>query len=215
MKPEELTIEQVSKAIDWHPDGWEGNCYAVACQILKAGLVKGRAVYGAWYGGINKSGYWAHRAGTPFVRHGWIELPDGRILDPTRWSFEAVEPYIWIGPGDSREYDEGNNTLAERMLPRNPWPEPDGSKTYRFELLAEIVRDVEHYGAELTDEEIDGLDYRHIDCDLTGPQVLWLANFPLTLYGNRDHAREVYTQIAEHGFQAYVPMDNWKAVMGE
>jgi len=214
MNPEELTIEQAAKAIDWPVEKWEGNCYAVACQILKAGLVDGRAVYGAWYGDINTDGYWKHRAGGLFVRHGWIELPDGRILDPTRWSFEAVEPYIWIGPGDSREYDEGNNTLAEMMLSRNPWPEPDGSKTYPFELLAEIVRDLEHYGAELTDEEIDGLDYRHIDCDLTGPQVFWLANFPLTLYSSRDHAREVYTQVAEHGFQAYVPMDNWKAVMG-
>lgn len=213
MDPTTLTIEQVEDALDWPVEDWEGNCYAVACQMLKAGLVEGRAIYGAWYGVIDPNGYWRHRAASPFVRHGWVALPDGRILDPTRWSFEGAAPYIWIGPGDTPDYDEGNNTLAEMMLSRNPWPEPDGSKTYRFELLAEIVREVEHHGAELTDEEIDGLDYNHIECHLTGPQVFWLANFPITLYSTRDYAREVFTQIEEHDFKAYVPMDNWEAVM--
>lgn len=215
MSPEQLTVEHVEKALNWPAPQWQGQCYAVATQLVKHGLVEGRAVYGAWYGAINPEGWWEYKAGTPFVRHGWVLLPDGRILDPTRWSFEGVEPYIWIGPGDAPEYDEGNNTLSEMMLSRTPWPEPDGSKTYRFELMAEIVREVEHHGAELTEDEIDGLDYNHIECHLTGPQVFWLANFPITLYSTPDYAREVYTQIEEHGFRAYVPLDNWKAVMGK
>jgi hypothetical protein len=37
----------------------------------------------------------------------------------------------------------------------------------------------------------------------------------MTLYSSRDYAREVYTQIAEHDFKAYIPMDNWNAVMGK
>lgn len=214
MKPEELTIDQIARSIQWQPERWEGNCYAVASQMLRAGLVEGRAVYGAWYGEVDSSGYWAHRVGTPFVRHGWIELSDGRILDPTRWSFEAVEPYIWIGPGDSREYDEGNNTLAEVMLSRNPWPETDENQTYRFKLMSEIVRDLERRGAELIDEEVDGLNYTHLDCDLTKAQVFWLANFPVTLYSSPYHAREVFTQIHEHGFRTFIPLDNWNRVMG-
>ena len=214
MDPEKLTIGQVVAALDWPTVGWEGNCYAVATQIVKARLVEGRAVYGAWTG-LATSRYWAHKAHHPFIRHGWIVLSDGRILDPTRWSFEGVPPYIWIGRKDHEEYDEGNNGLAEMVLARTPWPEPDDSKTYRFELLSEIVREVERHGAELTEDEIDGLDYSHIDCDLTGPQVFWLANFPITLYSSLDHAREVFTQIGEHDFKAYVPMDNWARVMGQ
>lgn len=222
MEPEQITVEIAVKALDWPIEKWEGNCFAVASQFVKQGLVEGEAVYGAWYGDINTKGYWRHRAGGPFVRHGWVLLPDGRILDPTRWSFEGVEPYIWIGPGDSPEYDRGNNRLQEMVLNRTPWPHfDDGTGEHLFELLPEIVDDLEGGGARLRDpldpDQMgrDPLDCSHYRLTLTREQVFWIANFPLTRFSTRHHAFEVYTQIEEHGLAAYIPIDNRNAVMGE
>jgi len=222
MEPEQITIEAAVKAMDWPVEKWEGNCFAVATQLVKSGLVKGEAVYGAWYGEINPLGYWGGRAGGMFVRHGWVLLPDGRILDPTRWSFEGVEPYIWIGSGDAKEYDHGNNRLQEMVINRTPWPHfDDGTGEYLFELLPEIVDDLENGGAVLRDPfdpeqmERDPLDFSHYRLTLTREQVFWIANFPLTRFSTKQHAREVYIQIGEHKLDAYIPIDNRRAVLGK
>ena len=37
--------------------------------------------------------------------HTWIEKLDGTVVDPTRWVFEGVWPYIYEGPRDW--YDKG------------------------------------------------------------------------------------------------------------
>lgn len=100
MRPEELTIPLIEKAIQWPVATWEGNCYTVACAIVEAGLIKGRAVYGHYKGPVADTGYWAKRKGQLFQRHGWIMLEDDRIMDPTRWSFEDKEPYIAIFEDD-------------------------------------------------------------------------------------------------------------------
>ena len=87
-------------------DDWRGNCFALAAQAVTHGIVEGRAVYGTWRGPISEDSIFFEHQGE-FVIHGWVNLPDGRICDPTRWVFEAVEPYIYIGKND--HYDEGVN----------------------------------------------------------------------------------------------------------
>jgi hypothetical protein len=91
-----LTIKSV-------PENWKGNCFAVATLIAESGLIQNAtAVYGHWLG---KAGsYFSHKGLAGFIQHGWVLLEDGRILDPTRWVFEDVEPYIFIG----RPPDENN-----------------------------------------------------------------------------------------------------------
>jgi hypothetical protein len=95
-KPERLTIAEVERAIGLKTSEWHGNCYSIACSILRAGLVEGRPAYGHYLGPVASTGYWASRRGSKFQRHGWIVLNDGRILDPTRWSFEDKKPYLAI-----------------------------------------------------------------------------------------------------------------------
>lgn len=219
-RPEDLTIGYVEKALDWPVEKWEGNCFAVASQMVKQGVVEGKAVYGAWHGLLNSRGYWKNKAGVPFVRHGWVILADGRILDPTRWSFEAVAPYIWIGRGDHEEYDRGHNRYQEEHM--QPWPDSDdGERELLFELLPEVVDDLDNRGARLRDPldpdqmDRDSLDCEHYRLTLTHKQAFWLANFPLTWFSSEHNAREVYTQIAEHGFVGFIPIDNYNAVCGE
>src|SRR5688572_27046285 len=99
-----LTVSQVEKAIGVPVDKWSGNCYSIACSILRARLVKGRPAYGHWLGPVHPKSPFYSRSRAPFQRHGWIVLEErgahaqrpGLVLDPTRWVFEAAEPYIYV-----------------------------------------------------------------------------------------------------------------------
>ena len=83
-----------------------GRCDVVVDYYLKHG-VQGVRKDGVWTGPKGKlwgmRGRWRQDAqGRPV--HVWIELPDGSVLDPTRWAFEGAWPYVYSGPADC--YDE-------------------------------------------------------------------------------------------------------------
>ena len=42
------------------------------------------------------------------LRHCWIELDDGRVVDPTIWTITCEEPYIYIGENNGK-YVNGQN----------------------------------------------------------------------------------------------------------
>ncbi len=94
--------------------GWAGRCYAVSAAAVDRGLVSGVAVYGHFLGKISPRSYFASRRGWPFVRHGWVRLPDGRVLDLTRWTFTGRAPYVYAGRNRG-EYDEGGNECRARL----------------------------------------------------------------------------------------------------
>lgn len=75
-------------------DKWGGHCYQVAVALVRKGVVLGEVVTGYYDDGEN------------VTDHCWIKLPDGTILDPTRFWLEDKEPYIFQGPADDH-YDEG------------------------------------------------------------------------------------------------------------
>jgi len=101
----------VEQAIGIPVSMWPGNCFAIATKMVDAGVVDGKPEYGIWTGPIDE--------GSPFkgrliARHGWVRMPDDQICDPTRWVFENVEPYIYVGPED--HYDMGAADLREGVL---------------------------------------------------------------------------------------------------
>lgn len=110
-----MTI-QIDDVLEIMPDqlksfeSWKGNCYAIATAIVEDGLIEGKAEYGVWEGPIAEGSYFY---GKLISRHGWIRLPDGQICDPTRWVFENVAPYIYVGPDDY--YDMGAARLREQF----------------------------------------------------------------------------------------------------
>lgn len=113
-----LDPEAVAAAIKIPVSEWPGNCYAIACQMVEAGLVTGRAVYGHYLGRIRPGTLFY---GKPIVHHGWVVTADEQIIDPTRWVFEGVAPYIhYATTANSHEYDEGGNVFL--LTQRRPAP---------------------------------------------------------------------------------------------
>jgi hypothetical protein len=201
------TVEAVEQGIGMKAKKWAGRCHEVACKVLKARLAYGTERYGHYYGPV-ATGYSRH--GLPFQRHGWIEALDGTVIDPTRWVFEGVEPYIYHGPAD--DYDAGGERVAAGMLrpyPKAPDPAADLSEAQREMLRRPIPLDLpagpaRERLAELTDGQV---------ADFTLDQVFWMANLPVSSW--RGHARAIYEAIAEAGQKALIPYDNWRMAMDE
>jgi hypothetical protein len=105
--PNALDPDLVSIRIGVPLDHWFGQCHMVAVLIHHAGLVGGSVCYGKYRGDISTKSP-LHGVTT---RHGWIEV-DGQVYDPTRWVWEGVEPYIYLGSGD--EYISSQRERAIR-----------------------------------------------------------------------------------------------------
>ncbi len=75
---------------------WKGNCYCIASKIVNEDILmtECRAIYGHYLGPVSSKSCFSDRKHMPFISHGWIELSNRDIVDPTRWVFEAKEPYI-------------------------------------------------------------------------------------------------------------------------
>ncbi len=177
---EKMNPEEVALAIGSPVQSWYGNCFAIATKMVDAGLVEGTPVYGHWLGPVDEEGFFGPRKGMDFQHHGWILRPDGTIVDPTRWVFENVEPYIYEGEND--HYDEGGNNFLEETMGEMPPFDPE--------------------------EAIEGFTFPQMEQERWSiRQVMWVANLPYHLlwdpYGT-------YKKIEEIGFKAFVPIDNWR-----
>jgi hypothetical protein len=188
-------VQAVAAAIEMPITEWPGNCYAVACKVLAAGLLIGRAVYGHYLGPI-RPGTMFH--GKPIVHHGWIETPDGRIVDPTRWVFMGAAPYIHEATSPCPDYDEGGNVWL--LSRQRPAPEHDpGSDSVEmptaFRPLASSL-----------------LSRQQVQSRLTTMEAHWLATLSLIALGDR--AKPLYEALVALGFAALIPIDNRRKVLG-
>lgn len=228
--PENVTIEIIEKAIRCKSRNWHGNCYAIACKIVESGLVKGRPVYGHWFGKVAKTGYWADRRNQPFQRHGWVELDDGRILDPTRWSFEDEEPYVYIAELTSpflcncghvtEEHEHGffrkcsececldfetesceYDEGGNRLRMMTKNPPP------QFHKSDKVVHLEMRTEARLFMMGILGQPQ-----EITVPMVFWLGNLSLQDLG--PFAKDIYKSLVNAGWSSVIPIDNRMKVLG-
>ena len=102
----ELDITVVEKRIKVPSSKWKGRCFEIASALVDANLVKGVAVYGHWIGPIARSSHFADRRQMGFTNHGWVILEDNEtVVDPTRWVFEARQPYIFVGKKEMECFD--------------------------------------------------------------------------------------------------------------
>lgn len=198
------TIRQAEKAIGWPVEKWRGNCYAVACAFVRHGLVEGTPRYGLWHGPIVAGSIFA---GKPFTHHGWIELPrdygSGTIVDPTRFEFEQVEPYIFVGSNGNGFYDFGGNAL--RKLTRVPYPR-NGEKSTNPRWDAPVVFGVSPECRTHLSRVI-GYEVSYV---LTMSQLYWVGNMGLDELG--EYVTEVYEFFRGTKYESAVPFDNWTAV---
>lgn len=89
-----------------------GYCDKVVDALLEAGG-PGKRKDGVWTGKAETPRGFKERRGLKkqwrtdakgHVVHTWVEMPDGSIIDPTRWVFEGSWPYTYRGVADF--YDE-------------------------------------------------------------------------------------------------------------
>jgi len=198
MKPENLTIKQVAKALKAPPEKWHGNCYAVATAAQKL-LKTGTVAYGHYLGPVSKKGYWGSRKGHPFIQHGWVVLDDGRVLDPTRWSFMDGKPSIWIGPAD--EYDRGGQQWRSKLR-RPPPKDDDHPKRIKLDLSPQAANHLN--GLLLRDRPSDEINF---------PQAGWLASGPVSDLG--PYVKEFFEMLVKKGLGAFIPLDTREMVLGK
>lgn len=182
-----LDPQAVAQQIGIPLKNWRGNCFAVARAMERAGLVRGQAVYGLWLGRVARGSIFY---GNPIVQHGWVKEPDGTVTDPTRYEFEQVQPYIYVGPAEGL-YDEGGNTLLQGF--ETPCPVFDaGQRVVHLELPAAA--------------QVWLAGHTHTTSLVTVDQAFWLGNLSLMTLG--DHAEAVYWALIAAGYGEAIPLDN-------
>jgi len=195
-----LDIETVEATIGIPVEDWVGSCHGISNKLLEHNIVKGKLRYGHWKGPVSPYSIFATRP-VGLIRHGWVELPDERIVDPTRFGFENAHPYIYVGENDY--YDAGGNIYRKQTM--RPAPEYDRSK---MQIILVPKALAEQFIAEsLKRFTSDGA------VSITINQAFWLANLPLDVLGVA--AREVYQalMLADHG--GLIPYDNKHLVFEE
>jgi hypothetical protein len=160
------------------------------------------AVYGHYLGPVAPGTLFSGRHG--FVQHGWVELADGRVLDPTRWAFEGVEPYLYVGVRD--HYDEGGNQLRRQLQGEAPM--------FDTERVVNITPRMLPTAAWKWMEEILSLqghlaDEGYEPGDVSFMQLVWIANLdPRTMGCDGEHAVDIYAMLDKLNQSALIPLDN-------
>jgi len=157
-------------------------------------LVEGRFQYGHYCGRIHPD--CKLFSGRAFTHHAWIRDGD-TIIDPTRWVFEVVAPYIYQGDAEDSDYDFGGNDLA--MLLLKPCPAFDARQVL-FKLTDSVRGATRGYW-------FGGHNVMSLH------QVFWLVNLPLQILG--DDAEAVYRWAIDNDLAGFIPLDNRIEILGE
>ena len=188
-------VNEISKSINKPFESWKGNCYYISCLIVKSGLVEGKAVFGKYYGYIDNGSMFA---GSIFTNHGWIETPEGQIIDPTRWVFENKEPYIFETNKNNKDYDRGSNIMKEIFVSSVP----------EFNSSGRVI--------EINNNEIEGIlasflgDKKEDNVVCVG-QAMFVGSQSLKLLG--DNAKPLFTWFKDNSLEVFIPLDNFELVM--
>lgn len=199
------TLAQAERALGEPARKWAARCYEIASRIVEAKLCPpgSAAVYGHWLGPVAPGSHFDRGIRLPFVRHGWVLLPDGRVLDPTRWAFENVEPYLYTGPND--HYDEGGSQWHNSRQGTAPSFDPNA---HAFDL--DIDLHTKTFLKTLLPSTLTNLSGQLV-VDIH--QLMWLANTDPRKLGV--HAPTIFRAICTAGQRALIPIDNLRRVERE
>lgn len=170
---------------------WEGNCHGIAMAIVESGMIDGKVERGYWKGLVSKKSIFY---GKPLIPHSWIRMSNGQIADPTRWCFECVEPYIFVG-GDEC-YDAGGNQFRKANL--KPCP------AFNFDHKDSKIKFPTSCNKFV-------MDLCGSPKYITINQAFWLANAPLDIL--KPYAKAIYTAFDKCKQGCLIPIDNYNIVM--
>jgi hypothetical protein len=197
------TVQEAADAIGVDVPSWQGRCYEIACAIRGKFDIDCRPCYGHWLGPVAPGSFFADRAKAPFQRHGWLQLEDGRIIDPTRWVFENVEPYIFFAKDEQGYYDEGGDVWRKTMNAVKEVPGADADPRKVPLVFRDDVPDTVLFIIEIFDQDPK---------DLNLLQVAYLANMSRDELGK--HAYPIFSAIDAAGQGAFIPIDNYEKILG-
>jgi hypothetical protein len=184
---------------------WPGRCFEIACRLLDTG-VDAHAVYGLYSGWVSPAGYYAGRAHIGHHRHGWLVLADGRVFDPTRWVFENVAPYLFVGFDERDEYDVEMRRLRRALG-------FDAEQCPPFAAGGPMTRPPANLGG---DPVVLAFVGQHCPGALGGvvsfDQLHWLAHQDPAFLG--EAARPLFEAIVRAGYQACIPLAARDEVLG-
>lgn len=234
------TLAECEKALGEKAETWAGRCYEIASRIVKAGLVDGEAVYGHWIGRVHPRSYFGKRANLPFVAHGWVLLKDGRVLDPTRWAFEAVEPYLFVGePPDNwavspcvncgliyeEHCDDGPDDRCDNYE-QPAWPYDEGGNKWREAEFAGRPKPVAK--GPLKDVALEGFTKVWLGgvlgvpdaSKLAASQLIYVANMPYDMIKGAvgpEGLRMIYEVVCDFDdtSTSWIPIDNFNRARRE
>jgi hypothetical protein len=199
------SIAQIEAAIG-PTESWKGNCYGVAEALLQSGLLQPvidqfgliQATYGQYFGVVLKGNQFS---GKPLIRHGWLELEEGIVIDPTYWVFVNEEPELRVC--DVGDYDMAARRLRSIALKDHDAPE--------FKAEDGVVRwSVNDPGVTKAVHELLGEQSRVKEGLITANQARWLGNRPLSEL--KKSAAPIYRALDMLGFRAFIPLDNRRYV---
>ena len=177
---------------------WPGNCHGVATEILNLLPVRGmRLARGHWHGPVHGDSVFS--AGPS--QHTWLELEDGRILDPTRWAFtNPHKPRIYLGLCD--HYDEFGAQLDAGMSPTigrvgaNYVPVLQRMRTEHLEAI---------FNRPIQRDSLDDDAWHHLASTFRNS----LKETPERL----ENPATMYRAVADAGCKGMIQIDKWMAVM--
>lgn len=192
-----VTVKECEDAIGIPAADWAKHCHQIANAILRAGLVEGKSRYGLYFGPIAETSPFSGRT---MARHGWIELSDHAIFDPTRWVFEDVDPYIFVCSEDDERIEEYDIGASSIRISTNSAPPSHSGK---------LMNDVQLKFPDVVEPLLKRIFARTDPCKM---QCFWLANQSPDSLGVL--AEPVYQTFVDADLGALVPIDFRHVVLG-
>lgn len=189
------------------PEKWAGMCHAASMAVVDVmGPEKATVRRGYFNGPIAQDAHFFGRV----CQHSWVELCDGRLVDPTRFAFTGGKAWpMWVGFSD--EYDIGGCARQ----PQSPMA-PNG---WGVEM---IFLAVSHTAIKSTGLDFSMEEKQFILADpqggqaqgvvLTREQLYWLSHLPIREHLSpgqlsKEYAPRIFHAIVDAEESAMIPID--------
>ena len=202
-----LDAEVIATEIGVPVSNWPGNCAAIAKAIFDFFPIEGmKLCRGHIHARAHKDSVFRGEV----HQHSWLELADGRILDPTRWTINSPhKPSIFLGLNSELEYDEYSQSLNDnvRLAQRSSISSLLSTNTDQMRGLLQKIGAAEWrilFEREKPESLGDSAVRRFGDV---------LMDLKAELPEKLENAAEIYGAFERCGLRGLLQIDKWVTVM--